>query len=330
VHLVDWSKDPQRFTVSLNPDTLFAGRRLSISLVTPKPYDREAHVAACESGDYASLVQEVPLAEGHVTTCQLPPLRPWGLLVLRPLPEQAGLWPPRFVVSDHQGVPAVHVLSPDRGATVHFTTDGSDPEQGSPIYRDPISVQSCSEIRACSYRGDAVSSISVLQHLPAVGSGSTSLLVNGDFSQGTQNWRSVVSQGSGGRNAIEFTVGKVPGAYDRMGAQLCVDASDGVPYHLRLVQPVQVPEQADLYVTATLSANRPTRVRFGIQERSAPYRVLHVGVLEIGTEPRRLRLNMTNPHPDLDAQVQLDLGYCAAGTTVWLSDVSVRQLGTSE
>ena len=107
---------------------------------------------------------------------------------------------------------------------------------------------------------------------------------------------------------------------------ITVKASDGIPYHLRLVQPLQVPGQADLYVTATLFADRSTRVRFGIQDQSAPFRVVHVGALQIGTSPRRLRLHMTNPHPDLRAQVQLDLGYCVPGTTVWLSNVTVRGL----
>ena len=68
----------------------------------------------------------------------------------------------------------------------------------------------------------------------------------------------------------------------------------------------------------------------GIQGRSAPYRVIHVGVLEIGPEPRRFRCGMANPHGDLDAQVQLDLGCCAPETTVWLSDVTVRALGSGD
>jgi hypothetical protein len=328
VHLVDWSEDPQPFTVSLNPQTLFAGRPLSVSLITPEPYERQAHEAAFESGDYSVCSKEVPLATGHVTTCQLPPLRPWGLLVLRPLPNQAGLWPPRFASVDHQGVPAICVLSPDRDATLRYTTNGSEPTQDSPVYREPISVESCKEIRARSYREGAASSVSALPHLPAIDLGATSLIVNGDFSQGIEGWRRVVSKEIGIPDALEFAVERVESRGDPFAARLSIKASDGVPYHLRLVQPVLVANQANLYVTATLSANRPTRVRFGIQERSAPYRVVHLGILQIGTEPRRFRLSMSNPHPDLSAQVQLDLGSCAPDTTVWLSDVTVRELGT--
>ncbi len=55
-----------------------------------------------------------------------------------------------------------------------------------------------------------------------------------------------------------------------------------------------------------------------------------LGVLQIGTEPQRIRWNMTNPHPDLRAHLQLDCGYCAAGTTVWVSDVTVNELKTKK
>jgi hypothetical protein len=230
---------------------------------------------------------------------------------------------------DHQGVPAIGLSSPTHDATVRFTTDGSPPDEDSPTYREPIPVESCREIRACSHRGDEASTVSILRHLPAAGQGATLLLVNGDFSDGTENWRRVVSQTIGDPDALELTVEKAPKLDDRFAARLHIKASDGVPYHLRLVQPVQVPAQANLYVTATLSADRPTRVRFGIQERSAPYRVVHVGVLEIGPAPRRLRLSMANPHPDLRAQLQLDLGYCPPDTTVWLSNVTVRELASA-
>jgi len=329
VHLVDWSGEPKPFTISLNPDVLFAGRPYRITLITPKPYDRAAHQAAFDSRDYSSLVDETPVASGPVTTCQIPVLRPWGLLVLRPLADQADLWPPRFFWLDHQGEPAIGLVSPDRDATVRFTTDGSEPDQDSPPYREPILAGSSGEIRARSYRGDQASTVSILRHLPAEARYAKSLLKNGDFSEGIANWQAVVSQEIG-RDALEFSVEKIEKLDGRFGARLNIKAGDGVPYHLRLVQPVQVPAQADLYVTATLLADRPARVRFGIQERRAPYRVIHVGILEVGPEPRRVRLSMTNPHPDLEAQLQLDLGSCPPDTTVWLSHVTIRELGDTK
>jgi hypothetical protein len=236
------------------------------------------------------------------------------------------LWPPRFIMTDDKGVPAIQISSRDRGATVRFTTDGSPPTPDSPVYREPISLHAGREIQACSWHGAKRSQVSVLRHVPAAGQSAKSLLVNGDFSQGTKNWRSVVSRQLAASDALEFTVDANPSFHRRKAARLNIKSSDGVPYHLRLVQPLQVPGQANLYVTAKLSADRPARVRFGIQERGSPYRVIHVGIVEISPEPRQIRWNLTNPHPDLSAQLQLDLGYCSPGTTVWLGDVTVHDL----
>ncbi|MCH5374520.1 MAG: chitobiase/beta-hexosaminidase C-terminal domain-containing protein, partial [Planctomycetes bacterium] len=298
VHLADWSPQPEPFTVSLNPDVLFAGRPYRISLIQPKPYDRAAHEAAFDRRDYSSLVEQTTLASGLVTVCDVPVLRPWGLLVLSPLPAREGLWPPRFVSTDSQGTPAVGLSSPETNAMVRFTTDGSEPGPDSPLYREPVPLGSCREIRARAYVGDATSATSVLRHLPAAGGFAISLLKNGDFSQGTDHWRTVISKEIR-PESLGFVAEKIDRLDNRFGARLDIKASDGVPYHLRLVQPLEVRAEADLYVTATLLADRPARVRFGIQERRAPFRVVHVGVLEIGPEPRRIRLSMTNPHPQL-------------------------------
>ena len=75
-------------------------------------------------------------------------------------------------------------------------------------------------------------------------------------------------------------------------------------------------------------AGRPTQVRVGIQEMQPPHRVAMVRVLEIGPEPTVLKLSMNNQHPELKAQYQLDLGYAAPGTTVWLSGVRLREMWT--
>jgi hypothetical protein len=330
VHLVDWSGDPQACTVSLNPNTLFGGRPLDISLVMPKPYDRDDHRAAVETGEYGALVQKLRLARGHVTTCQLPPLRPWAMLVVRPLLDQSGRWPPRFVSVPDQETTMVGMASPDPEATIRFTTDGSRPNKESPAYQAPIPVDAGSEIRAFCDHDGGVSSESVLKHFPAAHLQPRPLLVNGDFSSGTDGWRRVVSGELGDHDALQFDVGKNPQLENRIAARLHVNASDGVPYHLRLVQPLQIPEQANLYVTATLQSNRPTRVRFGIQEQVAPYRVVQLDVLELDSEPRHVRWNATNPFSDLEAQLQLEFGYCDAGTTVWASDIAVHDLRTCQ
>ena len=55
--------------------------------------------------------------------------------------------------------------------------------------------------------------------------------------------------------------------------------------------------------------------------------MVSVRVLDIGPEPTVIRTTVQSVHPDLQAQYQLDLGYCAAGTTVWLSRVHLREVG---
>jgi hypothetical protein len=252
------------------------------------------------------------------------------MLVIRPAEAGQGLWPPHFVIRDHQGAPAVHLATSDRNATIRFTTDGLHVGRDSLVYQDPILVESCREVRACSVRDAEVSSESVLRHLPAAVQPDPSLLHNGSFTQGTDHWRRVVAREMNDPVALLFTVERNPQLSERFAARLNVQSSDGVPYHLRLVQPLQVTATANLYVTATLVADRRTRVRFGIQERKAPFRVVQCDVLEIGTTLRRLRFTTTNPHTDLDAQLQLDLGYCAPGTTVWLSDVAVHLIGATK
>ena len=169
VHLVDWSARPEPCSVSLDPDLLFAGRPLRLSLITPLPYDEAAHARASDTGDFGPLVRESVLAEGKVTTVEVPPLSPWGLLVIRPLPEAAGVWAPRFA-SPPPGDPLALVLtSPDPGATIRYTTDGTAPTATSPPYRTPLPLAGLRTVAARAYRGALASPVSLLAHPPAPG-----------------------------------------------------------------------------------------------------------------------------------------------------------------
>lgn len=324
-HLVDWSASPQPCTVSLNPDALFAGRPLRVSLIAPRPYDAAAHARAFETKDYAPLVQETVLAEGKVTTVEVPALQPWGLLVLRPLPAKAGPWPPRFLLAESKGQAVLTLSSPDRNAVIRFTTDGSAPGRTSLIYRDPLPLGSSTALRARSYLGNAASAESVLAHPPAAGQGPRELLVNGDFAGGSTGWTPVTMDPLKAAD-LEFTVGPVSKLGDIPGARLVIKQSDGVAYHLRLTQPVTVKAGATLNLTTTLVADRPTRIRLGVQERREPFRGVAVRIFEIGPEPTVIRMSLSNAHPELQAQYQLDLGYAEAGTTVWVAGARLREL----
>jgi hypothetical protein len=85
--------------------SFFPGRKLAIVLRTPKPYDRDTHqqaeiraqamrrpgepLGAGQAAAYATLVTEQPLSatpEGPFTVVALPPLRPWGIVIVSPVP----------------------------------------------------------------------------------------------------------------------------------------------------------------------------------------------------------------------------------------------------
>jgi hypothetical protein len=56
VHLVDWSIKPEAFRVQIAPAVFFRNRPVSLKLLTPAPYDREAHARAWEAREYTPLV----------------------------------------------------------------------------------------------------------------------------------------------------------------------------------------------------------------------------------------------------------------------------------
>ena len=327
-HLVDWSGEPQSLTVSLNPEALFAGRPVRISLITPKPYDRQAHVAAFDSHDYAPLVVETVLGDGWATTVQVPPLRPWGLLVVRLLTGPAGVWAPWAGLVEQGGAWALKLNSPDESTALRFTTDDAEPTPASAAYTDALPVSGLTQVRARAYRGGEASPVTVIAHLPPAKEGLHDLLINGDFTAGTAGWTPVVFREIGDKGALSFTVERIAKLGNAYGARLTVAKSDGVPYHLRLTQPVTVKADAVLFLTSTLMADRPTRVRLGVQEARPPHRVVMVRIVEIGPEPTAMKLSLHSQHPELRAQYQLDLGYAEPGTTVWLSGARVREMWT--
>ncbi|AOS45895.1 hypothetical protein Verru16b_02986 [Lacunisphaera limnophila] len=82
VHLVDWADEPHSFRLNLPAHRIFSGRPFRAELIVPKTYDAAAHERAFTSGGYEPLVErlELPLApDGGLV---LPPLHPWGILVL--------------------------------------------------------------------------------------------------------------------------------------------------------------------------------------------------------------------------------------------------------
>ncbi|MBU3666492.1 MAG: hypothetical protein FGM15_11545 [Chthoniobacterales bacterium] len=88
VHLVEWGQaTPARLFV--DPARLFPGRPVRISLRTPKPYDAAAHTQAQQAGDYQTLVDSRVLEQTDDHRVAIPPLGPWGLVVIEDATQPA-------------------------------------------------------------------------------------------------------------------------------------------------------------------------------------------------------------------------------------------------
>lgn len=89
VHLIDWSENPEPFSVKVRMEHFFDGKQLSVKLLVPPPYERGAHSKAEETKDYTALSKTVLIevqteGEGNLTVVQIPVLNPWGMLVVSP------------------------------------------------------------------------------------------------------------------------------------------------------------------------------------------------------------------------------------------------------
>ncbi len=83
IHLTDWSKQPTASSLRLDLPVCSQSGAVVLDLLQPVAYQRESHQQADQSGDYSQLVHVDRLTLGTDQRVQLPPLAPWGLLVLR-------------------------------------------------------------------------------------------------------------------------------------------------------------------------------------------------------------------------------------------------------
>ncbi|MBN2307829.1 MAG: hypothetical protein JXR94_02595 [Candidatus Hydrogenedentes bacterium] len=83
IHLVNWADAPAPGTIVLDRERFFSGVS-RVTLITPKPYNAEAHAAAFDTGDYAPLVERTSLEVDDAGGVAVPALSPWGLLVVAP------------------------------------------------------------------------------------------------------------------------------------------------------------------------------------------------------------------------------------------------------
>jgi hypothetical protein len=86
VHVVDWSGDGDSALVRIDRGSLPMREPVRAALLVPPRYVAETHREAESSGAYQSLKHEVAVAVrrvGNDLECSLPPLSPWGILLLK-------------------------------------------------------------------------------------------------------------------------------------------------------------------------------------------------------------------------------------------------------
>jgi hypothetical protein len=157
VHLVDWSEKPASFEVNIDPTCFFGSKPLKYTLLVPAPYDKQAHEQAWKTKDYSRLIQKIILSSGYLTAVKLPPLNPWGILLIEPdsANTTGGLWQPIFEVpaADYGREKLTLKMRPVKpGDTIHYTTDGMPPTKQSPKYSQPIILRTSTVVQARAYR----------------------------------------------------------------------------------------------------------------------------------------------------------------------------------
>ncbi len=87
VHLIEWGSESKPFVLALQNASFFGPKPLSLQLSVPAPYDRAAHRKAEDSGDFSPLARAVelePKTKEGLTLVEVPPLNPWGILLILP------------------------------------------------------------------------------------------------------------------------------------------------------------------------------------------------------------------------------------------------------
>lgn len=335
VHLVDWSSEPKPFHVSLRPDLFFAGRPFRVTLITPKPYDRAAHDKAFDTKDYSDLINRTELGSGRVTTFDIPALNPWGILVLEPLPADAEsgspVWAPSLSEEGLVGDGAelkLQLFSATKDAKIHYTLDGTEPGIEAAVYNGPVSLPNGENltVRSKSFVGETASAESRIAWTASPGRIVPQLVKNADFQQGLSEWKTIIFPDVRSGSDVQASVGTLPSSPQTPAIKLYVAKSNAATaYHLRLAQNLKIPALTQATLTGTIEADRSCTVRFGLQGDEPPHEI--IVLKEIALEPgrpKKVDQVALSGGADLTVLLQLDLGLCPPGTTIWLADPTVQ------
>ena len=324
IHLVDWSSQPRPFKIALDPTTLSGGHPWRVSLLQPTAYNAEAHRTAQTSGKFASLIQKQELGHGYLTTASIPALHPWGIVVLERdnAVSSTSIWPPTILAAGGEFVEeqTVRLACATPGASIRYTLDGSVPTSHSPVYREPLRIREDRTLQAAAFLGGKSSS-PVEAKFRRDRSVQAVKLVNPDFEQQLKGWQIAQSKSA----KMTVTTSANPALKTGASVQMQIRQSDGVPYHLRFSQvfPTEPATEYSLHFTA--AADKPTRIRVGLQEAVAPFRTVGIRMLDIGPQPSRYVVTGVNQHGHMTCRIQFDVGTAETGRTVWIDEVRLSQ-----
>lgn len=163
IHCVDTSDTPKPFRLRIDPARFFGDRPVTIDLLTLASYDRAMHERAEQTKNYTALAVRRRLAAGYVAECEVPPLGPWGLVVIAPQKAAAkAVWPPSIMAdeaSTYSATLRLAIQSATRNAVVRYTVDATEPSRSSPIYSRPVAVTADSTVKARAFTKDAASGV---------------------------------------------------------------------------------------------------------------------------------------------------------------------------
>lgn len=325
IHLLDWSGRAQPFRLALRPERMFGGRPFRAVLVTPVPYQQQAHDAAFHSKNYEPLVHRTVLAEGRVASLALPALRPWGMVVLEPLPaaaDSATIWPPTAWL-DEQG--RLCLASATAGADVRFTRDGSEPGANSPVFSTPLeSGGKAITLRAVAAIGITHSAETVLP--VAAASAWTQLLVNHRFANGLQGWDLPRTPPGLPPSEVKTIVATLPSRPGEPAVEFkMIRQASSAVWQLQFAQRSQIPRAAIFVVRATLECDRPATVSVGVAQINPPQPGGGLRTFELTPgQPLDVEISGLKVTDDPAIALVTRLGLVPEGATLWLARPSLK------
>lgn len=155
--------------------------------------------------------------------------------------------------------PAV-VLTADAGAVVHYTTNGSAPNQGSPQYTGPITISSSSVLRARAYKSGWTASATRNESyvIDVVGPTIVPTITPGANAAGWNNTPVTVSFTCVDASAVTSCPAPVSFAQDGAGQSITVSSQDALGFQTSLTVTINIDSVAPVVTLSSPAADLST------------------------------------------------------------------------